>query len=140
MALNVDEADDLTPLQREVADYFRRNFSRFYEPDFVDAVRRFFSKATFCRPYSVSVGTAPVQLVAYNPSRIRVSIFNNGGSTIFYGRPNKVAVGSAGAPDAGFPLLSNTGIIIDDSVAEIWGVSSGTGIDVRIEDVTTDSV
>lgn len=133
------QADELTPMEAQIAEEWRRNFSRFLSPDFLTAVRRFFAKGTLVRPYSVSVGTVPVQLVAFNPNRIRVSIFNNGNATVFYGAPNKVSVGSAGSPNAGFPLLQQTGIIIDDNVGEIWAVSGSAGMDVRIDDCTLES-
>jgi hypothetical protein len=140
VAYAVHEADELTPLEREFDSAFRRNFSRYLTPDFMLALRRFLAKATLCRPYSVSVGTTPVQLVAFNPARVRVSIFNNGSATVYYGRSNKVNVGSAGSPDAGFPILANTGEILTDTVAEIWAVSGSAAQDVRIDDVTVEGL
>jgi hypothetical protein len=131
---------DLTPLEEAIESTFRRNFSRFFAPDFLVAFRRYFAKGGFVRTYSISVGTSPVQLIAFNPDRIRVSIFNNGNATVFYGRPRNVTTGPAGDPNAGFPLLTNTGMIITDNVGELWAVSGSAGMDVRIDDCTLESL
>ena len=131
---------ELTPLAEEFDQSFRRNFSRYLAPEFDLALRRFLAKASFCRPYSVSVGTAAVKLVDYNPLRIRVSIYNAGSATVYYGAPRKVTTGSAGDPNAGFPLAASTGIIIDDNTGEIWAISGSAAQDVRIDDVTLESL
>ena len=138
--MNTRLKEELTPLEQQFDAAFRRNFSRFLGPDFEIALNRFLARGQLVRPYSISVGTSAVKLVDYNPTRIRVSIFNLGNATIFYGVPSKVVVGAAGTPNAGFPLLSNTGIIITDNVGEIWAISGSAGMDVRIDDVTLESL
>ena len=132
--------EELTPLEQEFDSAFRRNFSRFLGPDFEIALNRFLARGSLCRPYSISVGTQAVKLVDYNPNRIRVSIYNLGNAIVYYGVPSKLVVGGAGTPNSGFPIQPSTGIILTDTVAEIWGISGSAGMDVRIDDVTLESM
>ena len=136
----ITRPEKIEPLEAAIDAGFRRNFSRFVSPDFAHTLWRFLAKAGTIHPFSVSVGLAAVKLVDFNPNRIRVSIFNNGAATIYYGGKPSVTAGSVGDPNAGFPLLTSTGIVIRDTTAAIWAISGTAAQDVRIDDVTLESL
>lgn len=138
--MSIDTKVELSPIEQQFDSAWRRNFSRFLGPDFELMLARFLAKAGLVRPYSVSVGLAAVQLVPFDPTRIRVTIYNNGSAVIYYGAPNRVVVGAAGVANSGMPIQPQTGIIITDNTGEIWAISGSAAQDVRVEDVTLENL
>lgn len=128
-------ATELTPLSQEFDSAFRRNFSRVLEPDQLIAFRRFISKGRRNGTFSLSVGLSAVQLVPFDANRIELIIYNLGAATIYVGTPRKVTTGPIGDPNAGMPIASNTGMILDNNVGELWAISGSAAQDVRVWDV-----
>lgn len=120
-------------LEATIDRYFRRNFSVLYEPDLLVAIRRFIAKNRRASPYSVSVGTTAVQLLAADPNRIEASIYNLGNALVYLGN-RQVIIGSAGAVNAGFPIQPSTGIVKTATTGELWAISGSAAQDVRVWD------
>lgn len=123
-------------LEAAVDDYFLRNFSMVREPDFQVALRRKVAKARHNRSFSVSVGTTAVQVVADDPNRIELRVFNFGNATVYIGTPKQVAVGVIGAVNAGYPILTQTEFKLTDNTGELWAISGSAGMDLRVLDLT----
>ncbi len=80
---------------------------------------------------AVTVGTAPTQLLPYNPKRTSVAIFNEDTAAVFIGEDQ------GGLLDQGSPIQAGGAIslvrALGDSPQDIlFGISSAGGADVRV--------
>ena len=78
---------------------------------------------------TVSIGTNQSRIVAKQPDRTSLVIFNNSAAATIY-------IGSKGQDLNGFPIKAGGSasfkIPEDDPSQEVWAISDGAGTDVRI--------
>jgi hypothetical protein len=100
-------------------------------------VRRFIAKARFNNSWSISVGTTAQKVAGWNRNRITLLFFNNSGNIMYIGGVN-VTTGTAGDPNAGFPMQSSTGLVVTDNVGEWYAVSGSASQDLRMLEMSAE--
>ncbi len=126
-------------LTRAIAAYF----GPIFEPDIVEAIKRFVAKGRRNDSRSFSVGTDPptasdagrVKILERDEWRIQAIIYNLGAATVYIGS-RAVTPGGINDPNGGIPIATNTGFVLDSNVGELWAVSGTTKQDVRVLEVS----
>lgn len=76
---------------------------------------------------NVNVGTVAAKLAPANSARAKLTIRNNSaGNIIYMGKSSAVTAAS------GFPLAPGEAYTFDGTTAEVWGIASAAGTDVRV--------
>jgi hypothetical protein len=106
-----------------------------------EATERFLAKGIRLPTKNAAVGLTAVQLAERDPARIELLIFNLGTGTIYIGDSKQITVGGiaggGGAdPLGGYPLLTNSQIILDHVTSEVWAISAAATQDVRVLDLS----
>ena len=108
----------------------------------MESVRRFVTPGERNDTRSYSVGTEPpaagdagrVRILERDPSRVQAIIYNLGAQTVFIGG-RQVTVGGLNDPSGGIPIPTNTGLVLDHNVGELYAISGTTKQDVRVLDI-----
>ena len=79
---------------------------------------------TLVTPYSIS-GTA-IKILNKNPKRTSFFVKNNSGSTIFLITAQNQTVAD------GLPILTTLTFTDEHSKDEVWAISSGSNLDIRV--------
>jgi len=108
----------------------------------MELLRRFLTKGRRNDSRSYSVGIEPpasgktgrVKILERDEYRVDAIIYNAGAAVIYIGG-RQVTVGGLNDANGGIPIQSNTGLILDRNVGELWAVSGTDAQDVRILDI-----
>lgn len=116
-----------------------RKFAPLTDPELLELLRRYISPAYRNDSRSYDVGAEPpaagvtgrVRILERDPQRRRAFIFNLGAQTVFIGG-RQVTVGGLNDASGGIPILTNTGMWLEQDCGELWAVSSAAHQDVRV--------
>jgi hypothetical protein len=116
-----------------------RVFGPATEPGRLEAFDRFIAKAqhqftarSFAIPFAA--GSAAVQICERNPTRIRLLLFNLGPNTVFIGHQQVTAGAQANDPNAGYPMLTGTSLVLDVAT-ELYAIAVTAICDLRVADL-----
>lgn len=79
----------------------------------------------------VSVGTTPVQILAANTDRVRVTISGGYGGQVFFGPNNSVSTTN------GFGHIGDSGLLVLEYTGAIWAVAASAGQPIAFAEEAT---